>query len=139
MRLLRETPEPLKPARATRSCWMLTADIDAQLPFQLGQVGRDLQQIVVERRPRGRGDEPVGADAPASRAAERHGDAASRGGVEEDAVGILGQQAVPEIGVPHEVAQVDAQDGLGRVDGGFGRVMRGCQDRLFISLDRALR
>ena len=113
--------------------------IDAQLPLQLGEVGRHLQQVVVERRParRWRRTSRRGRTGIRVAVADQHG--AGDGGVVQDAVGVVGQQAVPQVGVPLVVAQVDAQEQAGRHRPASAGVMRGCQDRLLSSLARALR
>ena len=90
--------------------------IDAQLPFEVGEVGGHLEQVVVERGARGRRHEPIGPhDGQARGRGHQHG--AGDAGIRHHAVGIIQQQAVPEAGVPEDVAQVDAEDEAGGVDG----------------------
>ncbi len=91
-------------------------DVHAELPLQLREAGRHLEQVVVERGPRGGGHEPVEADDRHARGrVDQHGP--RHGTVLEDAVRVVGQDAVPEGGVPEVVAQVDAQDEAVGVDG----------------------
>ena len=90
--------------------------IDAELAFQLREVCRHLEQIVIQRRPRGVGDEPVEPDQGHARGrVDKHGP--GDGGVVQHAVGIVGEESVPEIRVPEIIAQVDAEDQSRRIDG----------------------
>ena len=111
-----------KPARASLLRRKL-ARVDVELLLQVLKIFRELEERVVERRPRGGGDEPVGPHV-------GHGglgqpvDLLGRlaGGlvlplVVLQAIGIVAEQFVPEVVlVPADVAEVDGEDGLLAVD-----------------------
>src|SRR5262249_11711208 len=99
------------------------SDIDAQLTFPLGTVGRELKQVLVERRPGGGGEKPVGTDHGKPSQSVDHARTGNRA-VEQDAVRILGKETVPQIRVPLIIAQIDAEDDTSRIDGARQRDAR---------------
>ena len=101
----------------------VVGDRHPQLALQDPGVLRQLEQGVVERRPGGRGDEPVGADdrqVGPRQLAQVAVEPTERGegvGLVREAVGIGPLDRLPEVGaVPVEVGEVDGEDRLRRVD-----------------------
>src|SRR5262249_9184610 len=77
--------------------------VDVELAFQGAVTLGHLQEVVVERRPRGGGDEPVGAGDRLV-AAGQFGEVAKEWRGFSGAVGVAGGEAVPHPGVPAVVS-----------------------------------
>ena len=98
-------------------------DVDLEQAFQRPRLLRQVEQGVVQRRPRGGGDEPVGPHG-GHRAARQRVDLRGQGAgrlvavlVVLQAVGVATQDLVAELTlIPAHVAEVDGEDGLRGVD-----------------------
>ena len=113
-------------------------DIDVEQAFQAAIGAGQLQEIMVEGRPGGGGDEPVAAHGDDIGAGQGSQLLLDAGGFLQ-AIGIGRGQAVPLPCGPAVIAEIDAVDTSGPASSGVGRLMRGCQDRLLTSLARACR
>ena len=90
-------------------------DVGADLRLEAREVGRETEQRVVERRLRGGEGEPVAAHI-GKRRQRRRGDEVEHPAVGRRRVGVGGEHAVPVLRVPAEILEIEAEDGLLRID-----------------------
>ena len=136
-------------------------DIDIEPPLQLLEREWQLEEVLIQGRLGGRADEPVGADEGDRPHLSGRPEELRREPVEglrilgDHAVGVLEQGQVEEVEparpgglpvhdplegmlVPAEVAEIDAEDGAGRLDR-LGWTSPFCQERWLIALANASR
>ena len=94
---------------------MLARDVNVELPFELADRGGESQHLVIERRPGGGIDEPVGPD-PGQLAGRHLVDRGRGDAIGAEAIGVAVEDRPPRAVVPEVVAEVDPQDRPRRVD-----------------------
>ena len=91
-------------------------DLQPLFEHQVGQ--RQVENVVIQRRDRGSGDEPIAAHEGLRRSAMFVAGARAGRGVGH-AVRVFGEDAIPGGVGPFDIANVQPKDRLGRIDG-FG-------------------